>query len=143
MALESPTPGAKSAGKKRAPGKASSGLAPLVDALTAAVGGNLSARVDAGSLAGESAQLAQLMNELLAKVEAELAESNRRKQASAREIDHALDALIALVRQGDLSHWTSTTEDPQLGPLLEGFGKVIETLRTFVREINEAALRLS
>ncbi len=30
-----------------------------------------------------------------------------------------------------------------LGPLLDGFGKVIDTLRTFVREINEAALRLS
>jgi methyl-accepting chemotaxis protein len=88
---------------------------------------------------GEHAELGGLLNQVLER----FSESEHRKQIAAQEIDQALDALIALVREGDLSHWTTTTEDPQLAPLLEGFGKVIETLRTFVREMNEAALRLS
>jgi methyl-accepting chemotaxis protein len=111
----------------------------FTDTLLTVLSGNLQARVPK-ELVGESgAEMAHLLNQVLDN----LAASEHRKQVSAQEIDQALDALIGLVREGDLSRWNTTTEDPQLGPLLEGFGKVIETLRTFVREINEAALRLS
>src|SRR4051812_23373149 len=137
--------------KKRAPKNGSHGangsngaaptsaLAPIVEALKSALAGDAAARAPAAQLSGEAAEVAKLLNAVLD----QLHEAEHRKQVTSQEIDTALDALIALVRQGDLSRWNTTTEDPQLGPLLEGFGKVIETLRTFVREINEAALRLS
>jgi methyl-accepting chemotaxis protein len=134
----------KTGTKRRQPaGKKEVKLAPITDALTAALSGDLSIRVATTGLTGELFQAGALLNELLDKLSGQLDEADTRKRVATQEIDQALDALIALVRQGDLSRWSSTTEDPQLGPLLEGFGKVIETLRTFVREINEAALRLS
>src|SRR2546423_9850979 len=96
-------------------------LKPITETLQAALSGDLAVRVGADGLAGESAQAAALLNELLEKLARQIDESDRRKQVSSQEIDQAIDALIALVRQGDLSRWNSTTEDPQLGPLLEGF----------------------
>jgi methyl-accepting chemotaxis protein len=114
-------------------------LKPVADTLRSVLSGNLQARVSLDIVNGESAELSGLLNQVLE----QFAAAERRKQVAAQEIDQALDGLIALVREGDLARWNTSTEDPQLGPLLEGFGKVIETLRTFVREINEAALRLS
>jgi len=114
-------------------------LAPIIAVLRAALDGDLGTRVDPGGLTGEAVVLGIAINALLSR----LTDVERRKATTTQEIDQALDALIQLVRQGDLSRWNTQTQDPQLGPLLEGFGKVIETLRTFVREINEAALRLS
>lgn len=134
------TPRKKAPAKAAAPASASNTLAnPVVETLKAVLGGNLGARVPDAALTGDQEELGKLFNELLTR----MAENDARKQLAAQEIDRAVDSLIALVRSGDLAHWTSQTDDAQLGPLLEGFGKVIETLRTFVREINEAALRLS
>ncbi|MDC0707893.1 methyl-accepting chemotaxis protein [Stigmatella sp. ncwal1] len=142
------TPNEKSV-KPRAPKKAAAAkppaksntpaLKPLSDTLRSVLAGNLQARITPEIVSGELADVAILLNQVLER----FSDSEHRKQVAAQEIDQALDSLIALVREGDLSRWTTTTEDPQLAPLLEGFGKVIETLRTFVREINEAALRLS
>ncbi|WAM23151.1 methyl-accepting chemotaxis protein [Myxococcus sp. NMCA1] len=144
------TPNEKPAGKARARkapaskagatnAASTSSTKAITDTLLTVLSGNLQARVPK-ELVGESgAELAHLLNQVLDQFSA----SEHRKHVAAQEIDQALDALIGLVREGDLSRWNTTTEDPQLGPLLEGFGKVIETLRTFVREINEAALRLS
>jgi methyl-accepting chemotaxis protein len=130
----------KPAATKSAAAKANGqALKPLSDTLKSVLAGNLQARVASEIVAAESAEVAALLNQVLER----LSDSEHRKQVAAQEIDQALDALIALVREGDLARWNTTTEDPQLAPLLEGFGKVIETLRTFVREINEAALRLS
>jgi methyl-accepting chemotaxis protein len=130
----------KTAAKPPATGNASAlSLKPLSDTLKSVLAGNLQARVASEIVTGEMAEVATLFNQVLER----FSDSEHRKQVAAQEIDQALDALIALVREGDLSRWNTTTEDPQLAPLLEGFGKVIETLRTFVREINEAALRLS
>lgn len=133
----------KPAPRKKAQ-KASSAAAntlanPLAETLKAAIAGNLGARVTAKDLPPDTAELATLLNQLLEQV----AKAESRKTTANQEIDRAVDSLGALVRSGDLAHWSSSTEDAQLGPLLEGFGKVIDTLRTFVREINEAALRLS
>jgi methyl-accepting chemotaxis protein len=128
----------KSAAKTPANGN---GLAvkTISDTLRSVLAGNLQARVVPETVGGDYAELAGLFNQVLDR----FSDSEHRKQVAAQEIDQALDALIALVREGDLSRWNTSTEDPQLAPLLEGFGKVIETLRTFVREMNEAALRLS
>src|SRR6202158_521649 len=84
-----------------------------------------------------------LLNELLSKLCGLLEESEKRNQLSTREIELAAAGLEALVPEGDLLRWNGTTGDPRLRPLLDSFGKVIETLRVFVREINGAALRLS
>jgi methyl-accepting chemotaxis protein len=119
--------------------KKAGSLKPLTDTVIAVLAGNLDARVNKNALDEDNADLANLFNQLLDRHAA----SEHRKQVAAQEIDQAIDALITLVREGDLNQWNTTTEDAQLGPLLEGFGKVIETLKTFVREINEAALRLS
>ncbi|HLK99950.1 MAG TPA: methyl-accepting chemotaxis protein [Myxococcaceae bacterium] len=130
----------KPAAAKPAAAKANGqALKPLSDTLKSVLAGNLQARVASEIVSADSAEVATLLNQVLER----FSDSEHRKQVAAQEIDQALDALIALVREGDLARWNTTTEDPQLAPLLEGFGKVIETLRTFVREINEAALRLS
>ena len=132
--------GAKKPAAAKPAGKASGqALKPLSDTLKSVLAGNLQARVASEIVSADSAEMAVLLNQVLER----FSEAEHRKQIAAQEIDQALDALIALVREGDLARWDTTTEDPQLAPLLEGFGKVIETLRTFVREINEAALRLS
>src|SRR5439155_13395849 len=117
----------------------------LTSALKSAAKGDFTARAEVDRLEGESAEVALLLNQVLEQVSIKNSEFEARKQQTVQVVDQALDALIALVRQGELNRWTAsnTTDDPLLGPLLEGFGKVIETLRTFVREINEAALTLS
>jgi methyl-accepting chemotaxis protein len=127
------------------PKNGSIGLLPLTSALKAVAKGDFTARAEVDRLSGDSAEVATLLNQVLDQVSARNTEFEARKQQTVQVVDQALDALIALVRQGELNRWTAsnTTDDPLLGPLLEGFGKVIETLRTFVREINEAALRLS
>lgn len=118
-------------------------LQPIAQALEAALRGDLSARVAQGKLSGEAAEIGALLDQLLERLGRRIAEDERRNQLSTGEIEQAIEGLGALVREGDLSRWSNGTQDSQLGPLLEGFGKVIETLRTFVREINGAALRLS
>jgi methyl-accepting chemotaxis protein len=141
MSLDTPNekPATKARAAKKPAANSVAAFKPVADTLRLVLAGNLHSRVAVDSLSGESAELAGLLNHVLE----QFAAAERRKQVAAQEIDQALDALIALVREGDLSRWNTSTEDPQLGPLLEGFGKVIETLRVFTREINEAALRLS
>ncbi len=148
MSAETPeNPNQPPAPKKKggAAKNGSIGLLPLTSALKAAAKGDFTARAEVDRLSGESAEVAALLNQVLDQVSTRNSEFEARKAQTVQVVDQALDALIALVRQGELNRWTAsnTTDDPLLGPLLEGFGKVIETLRTFVREINEAALRLS
>ncbi|AFE08826.1 frizzy aggregation protein FrzCD [Corallococcus coralloides DSM 2259] len=151
MSLESPNEKpAKSRGARKSPGVkagAESVIAntvtdpfkPFTDTLMSVLSGNLNARVPQDRVQADPTGFGHLLNQVLE----QFSSAEHRKQVAAQEIDQALDSLIILVREGDLSRWNTSTEDPQLGPLLEGFGKVIETLRIFVREINEAALRLS
>ena len=115
----------------------------MTSALQAVIKGDVLARVDTKGLTGEVKVVAGLLNDALADLSLQISDAEARKQQTVSIVDNALEGLIALVRQGELSRWNSTSEDPLLGPLLDGFGKVIDTLRTFVREINEAALRLS
>jgi methyl-accepting chemotaxis protein len=132
-------PAASKPAARSAPNGNGLALKALSDTLRSVLAGNLQARVVPETVGSDYAEMAGMLNQVLDR----FSDSEHRKQVAAQEIDQALDALIALVREGDLARWNTTTEDPQLAPLLEGFGKVIETLRTFVREINEAALRLS
>lgn len=118
-------------------------LKPLLTALEQLGAGHFESRIDVGALSGDGAEAARLINQLMDKVQSRVADSEQRKERTQLVVDHALEGLNALVRQGELAAFQARTEDTVLSPLLEGFSKVIETLRTFVREINEAALRLS
>jgi methyl-accepting chemotaxis protein len=59
-------------------------------------------------------------------------------------VDEAIDAMVRLVIQGDLSGTLRLgVTDAALAPLVAGVGQVMETLKKFVQEIREAALQLS
>lgn len=135
-----PKPKAKKPPKK---GGAIPGQSPLVGTLEALVDGRFDARIDLGPLTGESLTTGRLVNELMERVVTRLSDAAETRRLSQIVIDNALGGLNALVKHGELTSFDTITEDPTLAPLLEGFGKVIDTLRTFVREINGAALRLS
>lgn len=129
---------------KKAPGAApAADLAPLLASLQRLSQGKFDARVDIGRLSGDVAEAGRLVNALMERVEHTVADSEQRKERSQIVVEQAIEGLNALVRQGELAAFQAKTDDVVLAPLLDGFGKVIETLRTFVREINEAALRLS
>lgn len=115
----------------------------LIAAVRGMAQGKYDVRVDLTGLSPEGAQLAVAINDLMTRVQEDLAESNYRRERIQHVVDNAIGGLMVVVRQGELSAFNTSTDDPVLAPLLDGFGKVIETLRTFVREINEAALRLS
>ncbi|MDP1824575.1 MAG: methyl-accepting chemotaxis protein [Archangium sp.] len=128
--------------KKSAP--AANGSSPFIGVLRAAAAGDYLGRVDVKGLSGEQKELATLLNALLTRVGAEAKTAVSRREEMQHLLESAQSALSALVSHGDLTtfQWTPI-DDPVIDPLLDGFSKVIDTLRTFVREINEAALRLS
>src|SRR5258705_13262139 len=104
-----PTPPAPQ-GKKKAPAKNGGiGLLPLSSALKAVAKGDYTARAEFDRLEGESADLAQLLNQVLDQVSTRNAEFEARKQQTVHVVDQALDALIALVRQGEPSKWQGDT----------------------------------
>lgn len=138
-------PGGKK--KKAAANSGSNGgsLGGVISVLKEAAGGDFSGRVviESGFSQDEKA-VAELINAVFKRIGSqEKAEAERRDEVRTL-LASAHGALNALVTQGDLASFQwKHIEDPVVDPLLEGFAKVIETLRTFVREINEAALRLS
>ena len=145
MATETNEPSPKK--KSKSPPAAATngnGSSPFLGVLKAAAAGNYSSRLDLKGLSGEQKEMARLLNELLTRVGAEQKTASSRREEMQHLLESAQAALSALVSHGDLTtfQWTPI-DDPVIDPLLDGFSKVIDTLRTFVREINEAALRLS
>lgn len=143
MADPTPTPAKKPKKAPAATAAPGAGLSPLLRSLGPIARGRFDGRVDINELAGDAAELGRLINQLLERVEARVSESEQRKERTQVFVEQAITGLDALVRQGELTAFQARTDDQVLAPLLESFGKVIDTLRTFVREINEAALRLS
>ncbi|MFZ5439619.1 MAG: methyl-accepting chemotaxis protein [Myxococcota bacterium] len=140
MATETP----ESPKKKKPAAAASADLSAFLAPLRSAQGGDFEARVDGKGLSGDQKELAALINSLIERVASEQKVGLARRDEMRHLLESAQAALSALVSHGDLTsfQWTPV-DDPVIDPLLDGFSKVIETLRTFVREINEAALRLS
>lgn len=67
-----------------------------------------------------------------------------RVRAVTEGVDAAIEAMVRLVVQGDLSGSLQIgVSDVALAPLTAGVGQVMETLRRFVTEIREAVLQLS
>jgi methyl-accepting chemotaxis protein len=132
----------KKKSKAASPSKSTS-QSTLLKALKSANTGDYAVRADE-HVPGEQGEVAKLFNQLLARVSKEQQTGIERSDEVRHLLESAQSALSALVREGNLAsfQWTPV-DDPVVDPLLDGFAKVIETLRTFVREINEAALRLS
>jgi methyl-accepting chemotaxis protein len=134
------------ASKKKKPGNGGSGgsLAPVIAALKEAANGDFGTRVELRGLSGDEKEVASLLNDVLKRIGAHDKLEAERRGEVRHLLEAAHGALNALVSHGDLASFQwKRIDDPVVDPLLEGFSKVIETLRTFVREINEAALRLS
>ena len=130
--------------KSQGPPRPPPPLAPVLELLGYAVGGDYTARLDPTGLEGDAALVATQLNALLDRVTAEQQAAGARRDEVRHLLDSAQRALAALVSRGDLTSFSWTpSDDPVIDPLLDGFSRVIETLRVFVREINEAALRLS
>ena len=127
-------------GKKKKP---QHDFAALLGTLQHLAEGRYDARVELEAQSAEGAQVARLVNSLADRVQRELADSERRKDRVQAVVTDTVTGLNQLLKQGELAAFAAATDDPVLAPLLEGFGKVIDTLRVFVKEINEAALRLS
>ncbi len=142
MASES---GEKATTRKKATQKRSSGASAgaLVSVLQAVSHGELSARADI-TAAGEARALAEELNRMLDVLASRVAEAEARRLSTAQMVDGSVAELVSLVRDGDLTQWSGrTVPDAALGPLFEGIGRVIETLRTFVREMHGAGLKLT
>jgi methyl-accepting chemotaxis protein len=119
------------------------GSAKLVETLAIASRGNLSARAEIDGLEGDERKLAEMVNAMLAAAETRLHSEQDRTLKLTQAIDETIAALVDVVRKGDLTSWHFKSDDKLVGPLYEGIGTVIDTLRTFVREVNEATLRLT
>ena len=141
---KSPVP-AKAPKKKNGNGASSADYALLAEAMTAALKGDFALRVDPKKFqASEGARLGELYNQMAENTLTRLAAARRREESMAESIDKAIVSLVQLVEGGNLTRWEASAPDnPALRPLVEGIGRVVGTLKTFVREMSEAALRLS
>jgi methyl-accepting chemotaxis protein len=120
-------------------------LAPVADALEKVAQGRLDLRLDpaAAGVDPAVANLHALLNKALERAQALVIESGKQTTRFSAEVDQARDALTRVATDGDLTRWDIVSTDSHLNALFDGVAKVLETQRTFVREINEAALRLS
>jgi len=130
--------------KKRSAAPPVDALAPVFAALEYAAAGDFTPRVELAGLSGDAARLGGLVNRVLDRVALEQKAAGARRDETRHMLESARQALSALVTRGDLTTFAwAPAGDAVIDPLLDGFSRVIETLRVFVREINEAALRLS
>jgi len=88
--------------------------------------------------------VAEALLDVSGSVRRRLADADRRVQAVTDGVDEAIEAMVRLVIQGDLSgELRLGVSDAALTPLVAGVAQVMETLKKFVQEIREAALQLS
>jgi methyl-accepting chemotaxis protein len=138
--LERKKPAKKAAGKR---GHAD--VARIVDVLRAFSVGQYGGRLDLAAFEGSPLlDVARAVNATADHVEAEIREARQRIDVVSAGVDQAIEAMVKLVIQGDLTGSLRLgVTDAALTPLIAGVGQVMETLRKFVTEIREAALQLS
>jgi len=107
--------------------------------------GNYDGRVDAETIEDPGLRaIAEAVNGAASATEADLRQAHQRVQIVTAGVDEAIEAMIRLVIQGDLSGSARPgSTDAALTPLIAGIGQVMETLKKFVTETREAALQLS
>ncbi len=107
--------------------------------------GKLDARLDPRTFADAGLRsIALAVNAAADHVIGRMKDAEARMSAVGAGVDEAIDAMVRLVIQGDLSGSLRIgVSDAALTPLIAGVGQVMETLKRFVTEIREAALQLS
>ncbi len=107
--------------------------------------GKLEDRLDVTSFADPALRaVAEQANAAAGRALSDMKEARQRIQVVTSGVDEAIEAMIRLVIQGDLSGTLRLgVSDAALTPLIAGIGQVMETLKKFVTEIREAALQLS
>lgn len=117
----------------------------IAAALRAIAEGRYGERVDPATFGDAGLRaLAEATNAAAAHVENHVTESTERAQRVIQGLDEAIEAMVRLVVQGDLTGGLQIgVSDRALTPLVAGVGQVMETLKRFVTEIREAALQLS
>ncbi|WP_242342591.1 methyl-accepting chemotaxis protein [Anaeromyxobacter terrae] len=107
--------------------------------------GNYDGRVDPDAIDDPGLRaIAEAVNGAASAVVEDLRQAHQRVQIVTAGIDEAIEAMIRLVIQGDLSgSLRAGSTDTALTPLIAGIGQVMETLKKFVTETREAALQLS
>jgi methyl-accepting chemotaxis protein len=133
----------KAAARKKAAGPAAAER--IVSVLRAFSVGQYGGRVDLGEVTDPAlVEIAKAVNASADHIEAEIREARQRIDTVSAGVDEAIEAMIRLVIQGDLSGSLRLgVADAALTPLIAGVGQVMETLKKFVTEIREAALQLS
>jgi methyl-accepting chemotaxis protein len=135
------------ASKKAAPRRqeAGAGGAQITAAVRALSEGRYDARLELAEFQDPTLrEIAKAVNAAAAHVEEEVRGSRQRIEAVTSGVDAAIEAMVRLVIQGDLSGTLRLgVADAALTPLIAGVGQVMETLKKFVTEIREAALQLS
>jgi len=107
--------------------------------------GKLEDRLDVTSFSDPALRaVAEQANAAAGRALSDTREARQRIQVVTSGVDEAIEAMIRLVIQGDLSGTLRLgVSDAALTPLIAGIGQVMETLKKFVTEIREAALQLS
>jgi len=130
-------------GRRR--GEAATEADVVAQVLRAHADGDYAARVDVGAIRDPVlAGLAAVVNVAAEQARARQDEVAARMEAVRLGVDEAIDAMVRLVVQGDLTgSLRLAVTDAALTPLIAGVGQVMETLKRFVTEIREAAIQLS
>jgi methyl-accepting chemotaxis protein len=133
--------------KKAQPGKAhgASATERIAAMLRSLSEGRYGGRLDPAEFQDRGLrEIARAANAAAERVEGELSASRQRVDAVTSGVDQAIEAMVRLVIQGDLSGTLRLgVTEAALVPLIGGVGQVMETLKKFVTEIREAALQLS
>jgi methyl-accepting chemotaxis protein len=125
--------------------RAGAGLAQITAALRALSEGRYDTRLDPSKFGDAALRgLATEVNAAAERSHADLADAAARVDAVTQGVDEAIEAMVRLVVKGDLTgELRLGISDAALTPLVAGVGQVMETLKSFVHEIREAALQLS
>jgi methyl-accepting chemotaxis protein len=117
----------------------------IVSALRAVAEGRAEAGLDLAAFTDPGLRaIADAVNRAAGRAAIDLRDAQTRIQLVTAGVDEAIEAMIRLVIQGDLSGTLRLgVTDAALTPLIAGVGQVMETLKRFVTEIREAALQLS
>ena len=117
----------------------------VLDAIRAFSENRLGDRLDASSFSDPvNREMAEAINAAADHVVGLFRDERARVEAISRGVDEAIEAMVRLVVQGDLSGSVRIgVTDAALTPLIAGVGQVMETLKRFVSETREAALQLS
>lgn len=142
------TPKARAGRARAAPGKGGAprgDAAVIIEALKAHGHGRYDLRVDVAALRDPAMQeIGRGLNAAAEFAQASMREAMARVQVVSQGVDEAIEAMVRLVVQGDLTgELRLGVSDAALAPLIAGVGQVMETLKKFVTEIREAALQLS